>query len=382
MLMKPATDVGINSKYIFSALLEKAAAVEKNSGQKVLNFAVGEPDVMPCSDYTNEYSRLVADTTLYRYPGYGATDHLTTALIKWYRDRFGANIEPLEILPLNGAKDGIAHLPLAILSPGDEILVPNPGYPAFSKPALFVGAIPVYYDLLPENDYKLDYSNIRKRLSDKTKYMWVNYPSNPTGQIATLEDLKALVTFAHQHDIFVLYDNAYSEITFDGFRAPSILTIEGAKEIAIEIGSFSKSFSFAGLRMGWAIGNADVILALKNTKSQYDSGMSLPLQELGAYVLSHPNKNWRKMMIESYQSRRMVIASYLESLDMKVKLTKGSLYIWAELPSYAQDADIYCENLLENKHVLLTPGTAFGDNGKRFVRVSIGVNVDAIKYYI
>jgi LL-diaminopimelate aminotransferase len=370
-----------DSEYIFSALQRQVVLVEKSSRQKVLNFSIGEPDVIPCQEYVDEYSRLVKDVKLYRYPGYGTSKDLSNAIIQWYRTRFKSTVDHNEILPLNGAKDGITHLPFAILNKGDEILIPNPGYPAFTKPVILAGAVPVYYDILSKNNYKLDYMEILSKLSSKTKFMWVNFPSNPTGQVASQDDLKKLVTFARKHNIFIIYDNAYSDITFNGFIAPSILSIEGAKDLAIEIGSFSKSYSFAGLRMGWAVGNTKIINALKNIKTQFDSGMPLPLQLLGAYVLNNPNEAWIKIMISSYENRRKIIANYLESLGLKVKLTQGSLYIWAELPEHAEDSDIYCRKLLNTKHVLLTPGTAFGSNGKRFVRVSIGVNVDSIEDY-
>jgi LL-diaminopimelate aminotransferase len=357
-------------------------SVEQTTGKDVLNFAVGEPDVEPCHEYVLKFAEYVQDTNLYKYPGYGASKAFSDAIISWYMQRFDVSLDESELLPLNGAKDGITHLPLALLNPDDEILVPEPGYPAFSSPALMVGAIPVYYQLDPNTNFKINYDLLGKQLTKRTKYIWANFPSNPTGQVASMADLKQLVMFARQNNIYILYDNAYSEITFDGYKAPSILNVDDAKDIAIEIGSFSKSFSFAGLRMGWAVGNRNIIAALRSVKSQYDSGQSLPFQKLGAYALTHPNKDWQKQMLDSYATRRNIIATYLDKMGMTFDLPKGSLYIWAKLPDSLPDAEKYCKDLLVNKRVLFTPGTAFGKNFKRYIRVSIGTNVEHIEEHL
>lgn len=370
------------SEYVFSKLLKEASLVEKESGRKVLNFGIGEPDVEPCSEYILKFAEFVQNTNLYKYPGYGPTQKFSDAIIKWYKSRFNILLSENEIIPLNGAKDGISLLPLAILNPGDCILVPDPGYPAFSTPAIMVGAIPIYYELSIKTNFKIDYIKLKSQLTTKTRYLWANFPSNPTGQVATVADLTELVKFALEYNLFILYDNAYSEITYDGYVAPSIFSVNGAKDIAIEIGSFSKSFSFPGLRMGWAVGNQKIINALRAIKTQFDSGQSLPLQELGAYALTHPNKKWKKQMIASYAERRNIIATYLDKLGMTFTLPVGGLYIWAKLPTNSPDAEEYCKQLLVNKQVLFTPGTAFGKNNKRYVRVSISVNIENIKKYL
>jgi len=290
-------------------------------------------------------------------------------------------LEKSQILPLLGAKDGVSHLPQALLDEGDEVLVPDPGYPAFSDPALMVGAKVVYYNLTQGNDFKISLEEIRKKISSKTKFMWINFPSNPTGQVITISELEKIVEFAKEHEIFIVYDNAYSEITFDEYIAPSILQVEGAKEIAVEIGSFSKTFSFAGFRIGWIVGNSDVINALAKVKSQMDSGLSTPLQNLGAFALSNPDKDWHEKMIASYKRRRDIIAGKLKLLGLTPSLPKGGLYIWAKIPSDAKNTEDFCVRLLEEKQILFTPGTAFGRNGERYVRVSFCVNIEKIEEY-
>jgi len=379
--LQPAKRLDVFEEYIFSKLAKDAVRVERESGRRILNFGAGTPDVRPSQRYSQKLAELVQAEDAHLYPGYGATTEFSQALRDWYQQRFQVTLDDDELLPLNGAKDGISHLPLALLDEGDEVLVPDPGYPAFSGPAQMIGAKPVAYNLLVANNFKIDLAELEQKLSDRTKLIWINFPSNPTGQVITVAELEALVGFARQYGLFILFDNAYSEITFGGFEAPSILKIDGAKDIAIEIGSFSKAFSFAGLRMGWIAGNKAVIAALSKVKSQMDSGLSLPLQGLAAYALSHPDLQWHKNMIDSYRNRRDIIAEHLRALGLTFELPEGSLYIWAKIPDSAQDSEEFCKRLLEEKQILLAPGTAFGKNGERYVRVCICVNIDKINDY-
>jgi aspartate/methionine/tyrosine aminotransferase len=245
------------------------------------------------------------------YPGYGPIFEFTEALINWYEDRFGVSVNPDQLYPTTGGKDAIAHLAMAILDAGDEVLVPDPGYPAFAGTALMLNAKPVSYNLTPDRAYLPNVRELHQLVTDHTKAIWVNYPSNPVGQVASLEQLKPLLDFAYKHDIWLLYDNPYAEITFDGFKAPSILELPGGFAKCVELGSFSKTFSFAGYRMGWAVGNEDLIKALAKVKSQVDSGLSKPLQQLGAYALTNFDHDWYDNMLKSYRSRRDTIAEYL-----------------------------------------------------------------------
>lgn len=377
----PAQRIEAMPEYIFARLNRAAAIVAQETGRPVLNFGAGTPDVSPSQRYTDKLAELVQADNAHAYPGYGATPEFSRALRDWYQQRFGVTLTEHELLPLNGEKDGITHLPTALLNEGDEVLVPDPGYPPFSDPARLVGAVPVSYKLSAANSFKLDMDELGARVTARTRYIWVNFPSNPTGQIASLDELRQVVEFAHRHGLFILYDNAYAEITFDGFVAPSILQIDGAKDIAVELGSFSKSHSFAGFRMGWIVGNAEIIAALAKVKSQMDSGLSLPLQGLGAYALSQPDSEWQTQMITSYQQRRDIIAKHLVTLGLSFDLPEGGLYIWAKIPDEATDSESFCMELLKTKQILLTPGTAFGVNGERYVRVSICVNINTIDEY-
>lgn len=368
-------------QYIFARINTEIAAVEKQSGRKALNLGAGNPDVPPSHHAIDAYSRFLHDENSHSYPGYKAIPEFAEALLHHYKQRFGVTLQENELLPLNGGKDGIAHLPVALFNKNEEVLVPDPGYPAFTTPAELVGAKPITYSLHAENGFKLNLQEIKKKLSPLTRYIWVNFPSNPTGSVATIDELKQLVEFARNNNIFILYDNAYAEITFDGFQAPSILQIDGAKDIAVEIGSFSKSHSFAGYRMGWIVGNSEIIARLGVVKSQLDSGLSIPLQKLGADVLTNPDIVWQTKMIESYKHRRDIIGSYLHTLGLTYELPKGGLYIWAKIPGSAPNCDEFCMNILKQKQIVLTPGSAYGKQGERYVRASFCAAIDNVEEY-
>jgi LL-diaminopimelate aminotransferase len=376
---KPAERLNRFSEYVFARLAKCVAEVEKKTGRKVLGFGAGSPDIRPSEKYLAAFAAAIHDEKAHLYPGYGATPAFADALAEWYHKRFGVSLTRDEIVPLLGAKDGTSHLPLALLDDGDEMLIPNPGYPGFSGPLVMYGIKPVYYPLTA--DCKLDVAAIEPLVTARTKAIIVNFPSNPTGQVATREELAAVVALAKKHNIVLVYDNAYAEIAFDGYRAPSILEIPGAKDVAVEFGSFSKTYSFAGYRMGWMVGNADVCRALLQVKSQVDSGMSLPLQSLAATALTETDLEWQQSMIREYTRRRDIIAEKLKTLGLTFELPRAGLYIWAKIPETAVSSEDFCMKLLEERQILITPGSAFGSGGERYVRVSICVNIDAINSY-
>ncbi|TSC87120.1 MAG: LL-diaminopimelate aminotransferase [Parcubacteria group bacterium Gr01-1014_8] len=380
--MRIANRVEKFPEYIFSRLNRAVVETEKATARKVLNFGPGSPDFPPSEKYIQKFFEFVRDPKAHLYPGYKGVKEFNDAVRAWYKKRFDVVLEDDEVLPLLGGKDGISHLPLALADEGDNVLAPNPGYPPFSEPGPMFGVTSNYYDLLPEHDFKPMFDSVARQITNKTKYMWVNFPGNPTGAVASLDELKEITAFSKKHDLPIIYDNAYAEITFDGFVAPSILQVAGAKEHCVEIGSFSKTFSFAGFRMGWIVGNKDIIAAMQKVKSQMDSGMSLPLQLLGAYALNNRDEKWHAAMLSSYQKRRDVIAEKMKKLGLILEIPKGSLYIWAKIPDSAKDSETFCMDLLKEKQVLFTPGSAYGTNGERYVRASICINVDNIDEYL
>lgn len=379
--MKLAKRLNHFQEYIFSFLSKKKEEIEKLTSRKVLDLSIGSPDFPPSPIYINMLKEFFAEKNSHIYPGYGAIPEFTQGLQNWYKKRFNIDLEKDELFPLLGGKDGVSHLALALLDSEDEVLVPDPGYPAFSGPAMLIGAKPVFYNLTEANDFKINFEELKKKITKKTRFIWVNFPANPTGQIVDINDLKEIINFVKKNNIWLVYDNAYSEITFDGYTAPSILQIKGAKDVAVEIGSFSKTFSFAGYRMGWIVGNKEIISALAKVKSQFDSGLSRPLQKLGAYALNHTDIQWQKAMINSYGKRRKIIIENLKKIGLNAVKTKGSFYLWVKIPDNFKNSQEFSFDLLKKKQILLTPGTAFGKNGERYVRVSICSNINNIDKY-
>lgn len=366
-------------EYPFAAIIKIKQEIELEKGRPVLDLTIGTPTFRPSKKYIQKLSEYFLMEDAHLYPGFGAISELKQALITWYSKRFAVTLEREEMYPLLGGKDGIAHIPLAILDDGDEILVPNPGYPGFIGSTLMIGAIPVYYSVIGTTSSII--SSIKKNTTGKTKAIWINSPGNPTGLTFSDSELKELVDFALLRKIALLYDNAYSEITFDGYIAPSILKFDRAKDIAIEIGSYSKTASFAGFRIGWIAGNKKIISTVAKVKSQMDSGLTLPFQKLAAHVLNNFDDTWYKSMLLHYQKNRDILARAFTSLGLHVVKPKGALYLWIRIPDSYKDANQYVTYLLQTYHILVTPGTAFGSEGKRYIRVSISSDISKIKLY-
>ena len=380
--MQLANRLGYFPEYIFSRLAKTVKEVEAKSGRKVLNFGIGSPDFPPSKIYLNKLAQFYQDPNAHIYPGYGAIPEFTSAVINWYQKRFQVNLAENELFPLLGSKEGIAYLVLALTNPGDEILVPDPGYPSFAATALMFKVKPVYYNLTKANNFKPVLKELEKLVNKKTKLIWVNFPSNPTGQVINLKELGMIAEFAYKHRIYLAYDNAYAEITFGKYIAPSILQIKRVKNFVIELQSLSKTFSFAGFRIGWLAGSSQIVTAIAKIKSQFDPGLSHPLQKLAAYAFTNNDAIWHQRMIKSYLTRMRVIAQKLTKLGLKYNKPRAALYIWAQIPDNYQNSEKYSLELLQNKQVLMTPGTAFGNNGNKYVRVSICVNIKNIDTYL
>ena len=255
-------------EYPYAELARMKKRVEEIDTCSVLDLSIGSPTFPPLKEYMDKLGEFITHDKSHLYPATGAIPELKGAIKRWYVRRFGVHLADDELYPLIGAKDGVSHIPLALLNEGDEILIPNPGSPGFVGPATMIGAVPVSYNLPEEGSTLLE--EIKKMYTPRTKAIWINCPGNPTGYQCSIDELKVVVRFAKKHKICILFDNAYSEITYDNRTAPSILEIPGASDIAIEIGSFSKTFSFAGFRMAWIVGNKDIIASVAKVKSQMD----------------------------------------------------------------------------------------------------------------
>jgi aspartate/methionine/tyrosine aminotransferase len=370
------------SEYAFSLLAKEANKVADVMGRKILDLSIGSPSFPPSKIYTQKLQESIAQSNSHLYPGYGATKQFSTGLIEWYQKRFGVVLQNNELFPLLGAKDGVSHLPIALVDEGDEILVPNPGYPAFTGPARMMGCRVMSYDLLESNQFKLSIPEIEKKITEKTRMIWVNFPSNPTGQVASLAELEHLVTLCKQKNIWLVFDNAYAEITYDGFISPSILEIPGAKDIAIELGSFSKMYSFAGYRIGWIVGNVQAIGALAKVKSQFDSGLSLPFQDVAAYALTHPDIDWHEKMIARYKDSKNELIKVFTRFGLSMENPRGGLYLWAKIPETHTNSTEYVMELLRKKQILVTPGSVFGSNGDRYVRICFSADISHLSEYV
>jgi LL-diaminopimelate aminotransferase len=294
----------------------------------------------------------------------------------WYRTRFGVDLDPdTEVQPLIGSKEGIAHLTWAFVDPGDEVLVPDPGYPVYDISALLAGGIPVSVPHTEERGFLPDLSGVRP--TGRTKLLWLGFPSNPTAAVAERPVFEAAVALARDHGFLLAHDAAYSEITFDGFVAPSVLEIPGARDVAVEIGSASKTYNMTGWRVGWAVGNADAIKALATLKTNLDSGIFNAVQRGAIAALTGPQDHLGPLL-DAYRRRRDLFVSALNDLGWDLKPPLGSFYVWFPTRDGTSSAD-FADLLLERAGVVVTPGTGYGANGEGYVRASMTIADDRLE---
>lgn len=357
------------TSYIFSTLNEIKRKYEEATGKKVVDLTAGSPSFAPSKIYIEKLKECLCENNAHRYPGYEPINELKDSIKSWYQKRFGIDIQQNEIMHTLGAKDAIAHLPLMLLDPKDEAMVPDPGYTGYVAPIVLAGGQPVFYNLKPQNKFDVDIEEIERKVTKKTKFIWVNSPSNPLGNTVSKNALQKLINLAKQKDFWILYDNAYADIYFDGNKPISIFEIEGAKECCIEIYSLSKTFSFAGFRIGFIVGNDEFIKEFKKLKSQIDSGMTLAFQRLASFALTNFDEGWYSDMIENYKQSRDEVVSLLKPLELEFDLSEYGFYIWAKIATEESSMD-YVERILNVKGILLVPGSAYGQSGEGFVRAS------------
>ena len=367
-LIKAASRTGLVNEYYFSAKLAQIARMMLE-GADVINLGIGSPDMAPAQEVTEELSRTAAMAGNHGYQGYRGIPALRQAFAEWYEKFFGVTLDPAtEILPLMGSKEGIMHISMAFLDHGDEVLVPDPGYPAYSAAALLSGAKVRTYDLSEENGWMPDISAIEAGGVEKVKMMWINYPHMPTGAKASAELFEQLVNFARRNRILLCNDNPYSFILNTDHL--SILSVPGARDTALELNSLSKSHNMAGWRIGMLAGDSDYINAVLKVKSNMDSGMFLPLQAAAAVALGLPD-SWYAGLNETYTRRRRLAAEILRSLSCTFSEAQSGLFLWGRIPEDRKDAAELTEELLHGSHLFITPGTVFGENGRRYIRISL-----------
>jgi len=349
----------------------KREAIAK--GVDLIDFGIGDPDLPTPEPIVKAMQEATADPATHQYDETGnGMPEFRQAAAAWYQRRFGVALNPdNEVLRLLGSKEGIAHLPLALLNPGDVALVPDPGYPVYKIAVMFAGAESHLMPLTKENDFLPDLEAIPPTVRDKAKMMFLCYPNNPIAAVAELDFFRRLVEFARRHNILIAMDLAYSEVGFDGYCCHSLLEVEGAKEVAIEFHSFSKTFNMTGWRLGFAVGNPSVLKILEKFKGYMDSGAFFALQRAGIIALNSPDSLVQEIMA-IYQQRRDLLVDGLNALDWQVEKPKATFYVWAPIPAGYTSAS-FAETLLAQAGILVTPGSAYGAHGEGYVRFSLTV---------
>lgn len=363
--------------YLFAEIdRKKKAALE--AGRDIINLGIGDPD-RPTPDFIiDELRRAASDSKNHQYALDLGLAELRVTFSQWFEKRFGVLLDPdREILPLIGAKEGIAHLPLSVINPGDVVLIPEPCYPPYVSGTIFAGGTPFYLPLTSDNKFLPDLESIPQEVAQKAKLLYLNYPNNPTGTVADLEFFQTAVDFARHSEILIAQDAAYSEIYFDE-PPPSILEVEGAKEVAVEFHSLSKTFNMTGWRLGFIVGNPSAIRALGEVKTNIDSGVFQAIQYAGIAAYQGYDRPWRQELLATYRTRRDTLVDGLEFLGWKVSRPQGTFYVWIPIPESISSLD-FASMLLDKADIVVTPGTGFGPSGEGFVRAALTVDVERIK---
>ncbi|MEX0742972.1 MAG: LL-diaminopimelate aminotransferase [Actinomycetota bacterium] len=372
--MRVAKRIETLPPYLFASLDRKLAA-KRAQGVDVISLGVGDPD-MPTPEHIVEAMReAVADPATHRYPSYYGSIEFRSAVAAWYGRRFGVEIDPeTEVMALIGSKEGIGHIAFAYVDPGDEALISDPGYPVYGASTRLAGGTPVSLPALAERGFVPDLS--QAAVSERTKTMWLGFPANPTAAVADLTTLEEAVAFCRAHDMLLLHDAAYCEITFDGYVAPSVLQVPGAKDVALEFGSTSKSYNMTGWRIGWAVGSAEAIEALGVVKTNLDSGQFTATQRAAIAGLEGPQDHLDEIRAV-YQRRRDLVVGTLNELGWSLKPPLGSCYVWAPVPE-GETSVGFADRLLDDVGVFVAPGNGYGDLGEGYVRFSLTVPDDRL----
>jgi LL-diaminopimelate aminotransferase len=357
--------------YLFVEITKKIAE-KRAKGEDIISFAVGDPDIPTPSHIINRLIEAAQDSTNHRYPESDGLPELRRAVAEWYQKRFDVSLNSeKEVLPLIGAKEGIAHIAFSFIDPGDTVLVPDPAYPVYAIGTILAGGRPHYLPLTAGNNFLPNLRTIPEHILEMTKLLWINYPNNPTGAVADLRFFNQVVEFAKKNDIAVCHDGPYTEVAFDGYEPVSFLQADGAKEVGVEFHSLSKSFNMTGWRIGVVVGNELIVKALMTLKSNIDSGIPQAIQLMAIEALSGP----QDCILEHntiYQRRRDLVVEVLNKIGLEAQTPMASLYVWAKVPPGYTSAS-FAADLLEQVGVVVTPGLGYGPSGEGYVRLSLTV---------
>ena len=360
--------------YLF-ARIDEMKAKKRAEGVDVIDLGVGDPDLPTPPHIVQALIDASRNPDNHHYPSYLGMQSFREAVAGWYDRRFSVELDPSsQVISLMGSKDGVAHIPEAFVNPGDYVLVPSPGYPVYSTGTLFAEGKVHEMPLLSENSFLPDLDAIPREVAEKARLIWINYPNNPTSAIAPPRFFDEVVAFAREHDIVVVSDNAYSEVSFDGYKAPSFLEADGASEVGIEMHSLSKTYNMTGWRIGMAVGNTEVIRGLGTIKTNIDSGTFNPVQHAAIAALSGP-QDCVAEACAIYQERRDVLVNGLKKLGFEIQAPKATFYVWLKVNGSIQVA----AKMLDEAGVVVTPGVGFGTSGEGYVRFAITRSVDRIK---
>ncbi len=362
-------------EYYFSSKLREVRQL-KAEGKPIINIGIGSPDLDPPIAVSRAMQDAMDQSYIHGYRSYQGLPELRNAIADFYKQHYHVSVNPEnEILPLMGSKEGVMHISMAFLNSGDEVLIPNPGYPTYTSVTKLVGAVPLAYDLTEDNNWFPDLDALTKTDLSKVKLIWVNYPHMPTGSKPTEQLFKELIAFAKKHQILVVNDNPYSFILND--TPKSILEIEGAKDIALELNSLSKTFNMAGWRVGMVLGSAEHITTVLQVKSNMDSGMFYGIQQ-GAIVALQSDVIWFKNLNDIYKKRRAIAWKVADILHCTYDKNAAGLFVWAKLPKEKIATDV-TDELLYKYNIFLAPGTVFGSNGEGYIRISLCVSEEKLQ---
>lgn len=374
--MQASQRLGRFGAEVFASLNNKLLAL-KAQGKTIYNMSVGTPDFKPYDHVVEALTKAAQDPEMWKYALCDLPE-LKQAVCDYYERRFGVSgITPSMVQSCNGTQEGVGHLGLALLDPGDTILVPDPCYPVFEAGAKIADAKLEYYPLVAEHNYLPYVAGIDPQVADRAKYMIVSLPANPVGSVGTPEVYEEIIAFAREHDLLIVHDNAYSDIVFDGEPGGSFLQYPGALEVGVEFFSLSKSFNVTGARIGFLVGREDVVQAFAKLRSQIDFGMFFPVQKAAIACLNGPRDEVEAQRLK-YQERRDALCDGLEGLGWERPNAHGSMFVWAKLPGGRTDSMAFCEELMEKAGVVVTPGASFGPSGEGHVRMALVLPPDQI----
>jgi len=363
--------------YLFAEIDEKKAR-KKREGADIIDLSVGDPDLPTPPHVVEALYEAAKDPQNHRYPTYEGLLAFREAVADWYKRRKGVTLDPeTEVLTLIGSKEGIAHAAFAFLDAGDVALVPDPAYPVYKNATVLAGAVPHGLPLTEENEFKPSLSEIDSEVAKKAKLLFLNYPNNPTAAVASKEFFKEVVDFAKDHDVVVMHDNPYSEITFDGYKAMSFLAADGAFEVGVEFNTLSKTYNMTGWRIGYVVGNADILKGIREIKTNVDSGVFQAVQLAAVAALKGP-QDVIERNVRTYKERRDALIKGLKDAGIKAKTPKATFYVWARVPEGYTSLE-FAALLLERAGVVVTPGIGFGTHGDGYVRFALTTPVERIR---